>query len=346
MPEQVVRWGLLSTARINDRLIGPIRDAERSELVAVASRSDERAEAYARQQEIPRAYGSYEQLLADPDINAIYISLPNGFHADWSIRCADAGKHVLCEKPLALSLEQAEEMEKAAQRNGVIIQEAAMMRFHPQTTEVQRLVADGAIGKIRLLRGIFTYVLDNPQDTRMDPDQGGGSLWDLGSYCVRFMRAVMQEEPEMVSGAQIASNRGVDLSLTGQLTFPSGAHGQFFTSFQTFAHVEADILGTDGLIQLTSPWVNQLERDIHVRTIRHDGSPRNGAWDDGMLNQTVGTTTYEKANGYQAEVDSMVSSILDGSDPVIPLSDSRQNAKVILALLESVSKNRAVRIEG
>lgn len=344
--EQVVRWGLLSTARINDRLIGPLREAERSELVAVASRSDERARVYARQRDIPCAYGSYAQLLADPDIDAIYVSLPNGLHADWSIQCADAGKHVLCEKPLALSIDQVDRMEQAAQRNGVVIQEAAMMRFHPQTKEVQRLVAGGAIGQVRLLRGIFTYVLDNPKDVRMDPEQGGGSLWDLGSYCVRFMRTVMQEEPDEVTGSGIASDRGVDLSLAAQMRFPSGAHAQFFSSFRAFAHVEGDLLGTEGRMQLTSPWVNHLERDIHVRVIRHDGSPRAGAWDDGMLNQTVDTTTHEKADGYRAEVDSMVSSILDGADPVIPLSDSRQNARVILALLDSARTGRAVRIEG
>ena len=176
-----VRWGILSTARINERLIGPLREADRSHLVAVASRSEEKARNYARQQEIPCYYGSYEQLVEDPDTDAVYISLPYGLHTEWTVKCADAGKHVLCEKPLALTLEEMDQIEQSAQRSGVIVQEAAMMCAHPQMDYLQRLVAEGAVGQVRLLRSVFTYVLKNFQDVRMDPRQGGGSLWDLGS---------------------------------------------------------------------------------------------------------------------------------------------------------------------
>lgn len=346
MANQRVRWGLLSTARINERLIGPLRETDRSELLVVASRDREKAEKYADHWEIPRFHGSYEELLSDPEIDAVYISLPNGLHAEWTVKCADAGKHVLCEKPLALTIEEVDQIGNAAERNGVVVQEAAMMRYHPQTEYVQQLVEEGAIGRIRLLRGIFAYVLDNPHDVRMDPAQGGGCLWDLGSYCIRFMRTVMQQEPVEVVASEIKNTQGVDSSFAGQMRFSSGTHAQFFCSLQTFAHVEADLFGTDGRMQLTSPWVNHLDRDAHVHLIRHDGSSRKGNWDDGMLNQSVDSKTYTKINAYADEVRSMVTSILDGADPVLPLSDSRQNTIAVLALFESAKKGRAVKIES
>ena len=344
MAKQTVRWGLVSTARINERLIRPCRGAQRSELLAVASRNEQKARAYAREWDIPRAYGSYQQMLDDSDVDAVYISLPNGLHCEWCVKAADAGKHVLCEKPLALTIEQVDQIEQAAQRNGVIVQEAAMMRFHPQITYVQQLLADRAIGDVRLFRGIFTYVLTNQQDVRMLPDQGGGSLWDLGTYCVRFIRSVLQSEPVEVVACQNASESGIDLSFAGQMKFANGAHAQFFSSFESFAHVEGDLLGTEGRIQLDFPWVNQLDRDAHVRLFRHDGSPRKSPWDDGMLSQSVDTKTYEDVNAYQDQADWMVQSILDGTEPSIPLSDSRKNTVAVLALHESARERRAVRV--
>lgn len=345
MADKQVRWGLLSTARINERLIGPIREAEHSRLLAVASRDRAKAQQYAGHREIPRAYGSYDELLADPDIDAVYVSLPNGLHAEWTVRCAGAGKHVLCEKPLALTIEQVDDIEQAARHNGVVVQEAAMTCYNPQIEYVRKLVAGGAIGDIRLYRGLFAYVLDNPHDVRMDPAQGGGSLWDLGSYCVRFVRAVMHEEPAEVMASQISTDRGVDLSFAGQLRFSSGAHAQFFSSLDAFGHVEADLFGTEGRMQFTSPWVNQQDMDAHVHVIRHDGSPPRNDWDDGMLNQTVETKTYPQYNAYADEVRSMIACIVDGADPVIPLSDSRQNTAVLLALFESARDGKAVRLD-
>lgn len=342
MPNEQVRWGLLSTARINERLIPPICASQRSELLAVASRSQDKAQRYAKQWKIPRAYGTYDELLADPEVDVVYISLPNGLHVEWSVKCADAGKHVLCEKPLAVSTEGIDRMAEAAQRNAVIIQEAAMMRFHPQTQYVQQLIASGAIGDVRLIRGIFGYLLSDPEDVRLAPDQGGGSLWDLGSYCVSFARTVLQDEPVEVLASETTSDRGVDLSLSGQMRFAKDIHVHFFSSLQSFAHVEADLLGSEGRMQLDFPWVNQLGRSGTVKLIRHDGSPRKSAWDDGMLNQTTQLQTYPDVNAYQDELDSMVTSIVDGTEPVITLTDSRKNVAAIVALLESARTGRAV----
>ena len=339
-----IRWGILSTARINERLIGPLREADRSQLVAVASRSEEKARNYARQRDIPRYYGSYDQLVADPDSNAVYISLPNGLHTEWTVKCADAGKHVLCEKPLALTLEEMDQIEQSAQRNGVIVQEAAMMCAHPQMDYLQRLVSEGAVGQVRLLRSVFTYVLKNFQDVRMDPCQGGGALWDLGSYSVRHARRLLQQEPIEVLASQNLRDSGVDLSFAGQMQFPDGAHSHFFSSLEAFGNIEADVLGTKGSIRISSPWGSQLEGVPQVDWIRHDGSLARGDWDDGMLSQTVDTTKYPNDNAYEHQVNRMVASILDGTEPVIPLSDSRQNTVILLALFESAREGKAVRI--
>ena len=344
MPQDKVCWGLLSTARINERLIPCLRASKRCELVAVASRDQQRAEQYSDRWQIQRAYGSYEAMLADPEIDAVYISLPNGLHAKWAVRSAAAGKHVLCEKPLAISTGQVDQLIEASDRNGVIIQEAAMMRYHPQTRYMRELVARRAAGDIRLIRGVFTYVLENQHDVRLDPAQGGGSLWDLGSYCVSFCRAVLAEEPSEVTALSMAGPSGVDLSLAGQMRFACGAIGQFFSSLASFAHVEADLHGTTGRIKLTSPWVNQLNRDIHVHLIRHDGSPPQSTWDDGMDHQATETRTFRRANGYEHEVASMVGSILDGAEPVVSLADSRCNIGAILGLLESVRTGTTVKL--
>jgi len=339
-----IRWGILSTARINDRLIGPLREADRSELVAVASRSEEKARDYAGQWKIPRSYGSYDQLLADPDIDAVYISLPNGLHAEWTVKCADAGKHVLCEKPLVLTFEEMDRVEESAQRNGVVVQEAAMMCAHPQMDYVQQLVAERSIGQVRMLRSVIACMLTNLQDVRMDPGLGGGALWDLGSYCVRHARRLLQQEPVEVLGSQSLSERGVDLTFTGQLQFPDGARSEFFASFEAFGHVEADVLGTEGRIRISSPWGSDLLRVPQVDWIRHDDSPPRGNWDNGMLRQAVETTEYPDVDAYQHHVDRMMATILDGAEPVISLSDSRQNTTVLLALFESAREGKAVRI--
>jgi predicted dehydrogenase len=340
---QKVCWGLLSTARINDRIIPPIRNSARGEVAAVASRDEQKARAYADKWEISRAYGNYDELLDDPNVDAIYVSLPNHLHCEWSVRSAEAGKHVLCEKPLALSVDEVDRMEAAAKENGVVIQEAAMMRYHQQLPYLRDLLAAGEIGDVRLIRGIYSYVLDNDQDVRMQPEMGGGSAWDLGSYCVRFMRTILDDEPVEISAVQIPSARGVDLSLSGNMRFGGGAIGHFFSSIQSFAYVEADILGTTGRIHLNFPWLGQLNRSSHISVIRADGEPES-EWDDGMERHKARVHTFENVDAYQDQIEAMTDSILDGSPPVIPLADSRKNTAALVALVESARIGRSVEL--
>ena len=343
MAEKKASWGLLSTARINERVIPTLRNSERSELLAVASRTKERAQAYAKQWDIPCAYGTYEGMLADPVINVIYLSLPNHLHTEWAIKCAEAGKHVLCEKPIAITTEDVARMAQAAEKNGVIIQEAAMMRFHPQTQYLRELVTKRVIGDIRLIRGVFAFTLDNPGDIRLDTNMGGGSLWDLGSYCVSFARTVLQAEPIEVNAYQITGDTGVDMSFSAQMQFPTGILVQFFSSFQSFAHIEADFLGTEGRIFADIPWANHIGASANVQVTQSGGSEETSTFSDGMEGHTTDTKTYENMNAYQCEIDSMVESVLNGVEPVISLADSWSNVATIVALHESARTGKPVR---
>lgn len=345
MAEKRAYWGLLSTARINERLVPALRASERSELLAVASRSKDRAQAYAKQWDIPHAYGTYEQMLADPAINVIYLSLPNHLHTEWAVKCVEAGKHVLCEKPIAITTEEVARMAQVAERNGVIIQEAAMMRFHPQTWYLRKLVANRAIGDIRLIRGVFAFTLENPGDIRLDMNMGGGSLWDLGSYCVSFARTVLQAEPVEVSAYQVSGDTGVDLSFSAQMQFPTGTLVHFFSSFQSFPHIEADFLGTEGRIYADIPWVNHIGASANVQVIRSGDVEGISTFSDSMDGRTTDTKTYENINAYQCEVDSMVENVLDGTEPVVSLADSWKNVAAIVALHESAQTGKPAKPE-
>ena len=342
MAEKKACWGLLSTARINERIIPAIRASGRSELLAVASRSKERAQAYANQWHIPRAYGTYERLLADPAINVIYLSLPNHLHAEWAVKCAEAGKHILCEKPIAITTEEVTRIAQAAEKNGVIIQEAAMMRFHPQTQYLRELLAKRVIGDIRLIRGVFAFTLDNPGDIRLDTNMGGGSLWDLGSYCVSFARTVLQAEPVEVSAYQVSGDTGVDMSFAAQMQFPTGTLVQFFSSFQSFAHIEADFLGTEGRIFADIPWANHIGASASVRVTRSGDAEDTSTFSDSVEGHTTDTKTYKDMNAYQCQIDSMVESVLDGAEPVISLADSWKNVATIVALHQSAQTGNPV----
>lgn len=337
-------WGFLSTARINERLIHVLRTSERSELVAIASRDSETAQRYAHQWEIPRSYGSYQEMLRDPDIGIIYISSPNHLHAEWSIKCAEAGKHVLCEKPLALSTSEIDEIAAAAQRNGVIVQEAAMMRFHPQTYFIKKLIADGAIGEVRLVRGVFTFPLQRTDDFRRDLRMGGGSLWDVGCYCVSFSRTVLQSEPVEVFAFQTTSDSGVDLSFSAQMRFASGTMVHFFSSFAAFPSVNADLLGTKGEIKLNLPWVNQPGRTAEVHLTTQSAVGETSTFGDIAHDRKTEIQVYENTNAYRDEVESMAASVLDGVEPVVSLADSRNNAAVITALYKSARERKPAKL--
>jgi D-xylose 1-dehydrogenase (NADP+, D-xylono-1,5-lactone-forming) len=327
MDSKVLNWGLLSTARINRALIPPLRASKRNNLLAVASRSQEPAAAYAKEWNIPRAHGSYAALLSDPEIDVIYNSLPNHLHAEWTVKALQAGKHVLCEKPIALSVEDVEAIAAAAQRHGRVVAEAFMYRHHPQTLKALELVRSGSLGSLKLLRGSFTYEMKRDGNIRSDPDMGGGSIWDVGCYPLSYMRTVFGSEPLEAFGWQLTGPTGIDDTFVGQLRFAGEVYGQFDSSFVIPFHVYMEFVGSEGTLIIPNPYKPGLNEKIFL--VR------------GGKTETIKVKGQEL---YLGEVEDMADAILLGKPPRISLEDSRANVAAILALLESAQINKPVKI--
>jgi predicted dehydrogenase len=323
---RALRWGLLGTARINRRVIPPLRTSAGSRLLAVASRDPARAAAYAREWGIERAHGSYEALLADPEIDVVYIPLPNHLHAEWAIRAARAGKHVLCEKPLALSVAEVDAMEAAARHSGVVLAEAFMYRHHPQTLAVKEQVDGGAIGTVRFVRGTFSFPLGRPDDVRLRPEWGGGCLRDVGCYPLSFTRYLLGREPVEVFGSQVLGPTGIDETFAGQLVFPGGVLAQIDAGFRSAFRTEMEVVGTEGTIRVRQPW-------------RPEGQ--------GVL-LTRGSETEEIAVGgedrYRLEIEDLAECARTGRAPRVSLAESRGNVAAMVALLQSAREGRPVRL--
>jgi xylose dehydrogenase (NAD/NADP) len=325
MPAQTLRWGFLSTARINRALIGPLRTSKRNCLLAVASRTQEKADAYAREKKIERAYGSYEELLADPEIDVIYNPLPNHLHAEWTVRAVEAGKHILCEKPLALSLKDVDAIAEAARQHGKAVAEAFMYRSHPQTFKVREIVQSGKLGKVRLVRGSFTFVMTNPNDYRWNPEMGGGSLWDIGCYPLSFTRTILGVEPLEVFGWQVTGPTGVDETFVGQLRFPGEVFAQFDCSIKVQYHVFMEIVGDEATLRIPTPFNPGVRQVLELRQ-----------------GEQVETITIKGPETYVSEVEDMADAILLGKPQVVSLADSRVNVAAILALFESAKTGKPV----
>lgn len=327
MSERKLRWGLLSTARINRSLIPPLRMSARNELVAVASRTQDKAEAYAREWNIPVAYGSYEAMLAAPDIDVVYVPLPNSMHEHWTIEAAKAGKHVLCEKPLAISVGEVDAIRAVAQRAGVVVAEAFMYRHHPQTLKVKELVDAGVIGQVRLVRGSFSFNLTREGDVRLDPRLGGGSLWDVGCYPVSYARYIIGKEPVEVFGRKVVGRTGVDETFTGMLRFPDNIHAQIDCSFRATFRTHVEIVGSEGTISVPHPFKPGTAE--HIIITRGDTSERIAIHGQEL---------------YLGEVEDMADAVLLGRPPRISLEDSRANVAALVALLESAETGQPVRM--
>jgi len=322
---KTLNWGFLSTARINRALIPPLQFSKRNELLAVASRSQETADAYAKEHKIPRAYGSYESLLADPDIDVIYNPLPNHLHSEWTIKAVEAGKHVLCEKPLALGVDEVDAIKYAAHKHGRIVAEAFMYRHHPQTLKVQEIVKSGSLGTLKLIRGSFSFVLSREGDVRLNPDWGGGSIWDVGCYPISYTRSVVSAEPVEVFGWQVEGSTGIDESFVGQMRFESGVHAQFDSSFVIPFHAFMEIVGTEGTLNIPRPFKPGVNEKIYL-----------------TRDEKTETITIKGQELYLGEVEDMADAILLGRDSLISLDDSRANVAVIRAFLESARSGKPV----
>jgi D-xylose 1-dehydrogenase (NADP+, D-xylono-1,5-lactone-forming) len=266
-----VKWGIVSTANINRKVIPGAHASDKVELVAVASREQARADAYAREWEIPRAYGSYDDLLADAEVEAVYISLPNTLHCEWSINAMEAGKHVLCEKPLSRDPGEVSAAFDAAERTGMLMSEAFMWRHNPQTKKLKELVDGGAIGELRLIRSTFSYSLYDDANIRLRTDVDGGALMDVGCYCVSGSRLLGGESLE-AHGLARRGPSGTDWVTAGVLRFPDDVLATFDCGTALPNRDELEAIGSEGSLFLDDPWhcntpVIELRRDGEVERI-------------------------------------------------------------------------------
>jgi D-xylose 1-dehydrogenase (NADP+, D-xylono-1,5-lactone-forming) len=327
-----IRWGLLSTANINRRLIPAIRQSQRGELVAVASRSQAGADAYARQWQIPQTFGSYEAMLRSDAIDVVYISLPNHLHAEWSIYALRQGKHVLCEKPFALTLAEVDEMAATAVTSGRVLAEAFMYRHHPQTKIVGEWVHQGRLGDLVLIRASFNYAMGSRDNVRLEPAYGGGSLWDVGVYPVSLAQFVTGQTPEWVMGDQWLGATGVDESFAGQMHYGppgSGLAAQISCSFRAPFYTAAEIIGTEGRLSLNRPFIG-LEDAGQLIFYPEQGEKQLIAVPEQAL--------------YAGEVADMHDAILEGQAPYISLAETRNHVRTVLALYEAAAGGKVVQL--
>jgi D-xylose 1-dehydrogenase (NADP+, D-xylono-1,5-lactone-forming) len=295
--EPRIRWGILGCARITRRGLAPgIRASQTGTLGALASRDLDTARAWAAEFGARAAYASYQEVLDDPEIDAVYIPLPNELHLPWVTAAADAGKHVLCEKPLALDARQAEAMVEHCRKRGVLLMEAFMWRHQPRTREVRRLVRDGAIGELRLIRSSFSFPIE-PGDWRLDPTRGGGALWDVGCYGVSTARLYAGCEPERCQASAHFGPTGVDLTLTALFEFPGDLLGMIDCSFEQPFRCRYELVGTKGVIDVADAYLPPAVKPSAVL-----GSI-GAAPDSGVGPDRVQTLEFEAIDQYAAMVD-------------------------------------------
>jgi predicted dehydrogenase len=318
-----VVWGILSTAAINRLVLAGAAASERVEVVAVASRDPERARAYADEHGIPRAHGDYESLLADPDVEAVYISLPNSLHCEWSIRALEAGKHVLCEKPLGRRAADVSRAFDAAERCGRLLSEAFMYRHNPQTRRLGELLGDGAVGRLRLVRASFGFNLLRPGDVRLAPELEGGALMDVGCYCVSGARLVAGE-PERVVGEQVLGPTGVDVVFAGTMRFPDGVLALIDAGLAVDGRDELEVIGEEGSLFLDDPW-HCRRPVIEVRRGRD-----------------VERVELEPVDSYRLELEDVSEAIHSGRQPLLGREDAVGNARAIEALYASAERGEPV----
>lgn len=318
-----VRWGILSTARVNRHFIPAARRSDKVELVGVASRRHDRAAAYAAEWKIPKAYGSYGDLLADRAIEAVYISLPNSLHCEWAARAARAGKHVLCEKPLGRDPRAVESTFDAAQRAGTLLMEAFMWHYSPQVRLVQRLLAEKRIGHVRLVRACFSFSVRDEANVRLQADLDGGALMDIGCYCVHAFR-LLAGEPTLVFGQQRTGTTGIDAVFAASLRFGNDVLGLFDCGIEVVKRDELEVIGTAGALFLDDPWHGR-QPVVELRTY-----------------DAVERVVLEPADPYRLEIENFSDAIRGECEPSLGRNDAVGQARVLEGLFRSAASGRAV----
>jgi predicted dehydrogenase len=321
-----IAWGILSTARIAGRLVAGARQTDAADVVAVASRSEATAQAFAATHAIPRAHGSYEALLADPGVEAVYIPLPNSMHVEWTLRALEAGKHVLCEKPMDRRPEQVARAFDAAEARGLVLSEAFMWRHHPQTARLRSLLDEGAIGDVRLVRACFSFMLAGDRDVRLDAALDGGALMDVGCYAVSGARLVAGGEPLAVCAQSVTGPTGVDLRLAAVLRFDGDVLATIDCGLDLASRGELEIAGSDGRIVLADPW-HCIDPGIVVER--------------GFERELVAVSADDS---YALELEDMAAAIAGERAPLLGRADALGQSHAIDALYRSAAAGDAVAV--
>lgn len=321
-----VRWGVLGAANIAVKKVIPAMQAgENCEITALASRDRATAEQTARQLNIPKFYASYEELLADPDIEAVYIPLPNNLHVEWSVKAAEAGKHVLCEKPLALNVKEIQKLIEVRDRTGVKIQEAFMVRSHPTWLAVRQLIGAGRIGRVRAITGFFSYFNLDLKNIRNRPETGGGALLDIGCYCINAARFIFAGEPRKVAGMiERDPATGIDRLTSAMLDFPGG-QAVFTCSTQLVPYQRLNFFGTKGRIEVPIPF--NIPVDAPTEILIDDGSDLSG--------RNIEKIEFPAADQYTIQGELMSKAIRENTAPAVSLEDSLGNMAAIDAVFRS-----------
>jgi predicted dehydrogenase len=317
-----VRLALLSTARINELLVAGAREVDGVDVVAIGSRELDRARAEAEKLGVPAAYGSYEEVLATDDVDAVYVALPNSMHVEWSVRALRAGKHVLCEKPLSRHPDEVERAFDAADEAGLVLAEAFMWRHHPQASRLAELAS--GIGSPRLVRAAFSFLLERPGDVRLSAELEGGALMDVGCYCVSAARLVAGE-PVAVAAQQVVGGDGVDVRLAATMRFDGDAIAVFDCALDLAGRDELEIVGPDGSLFLDDPWHSRRPA-IEVR--RGGGSAE--------------LVELPAVDPYGCELEDFAAAVAGDRQPRLGRDDAVGQARTIAALYESVASGRVV----
>ncbi len=328
------KWGILGTANIAEKALVPgIRNSQSSRLYAVGSRDGAKAERFAEEFEVPESYGSYEALLDDPEVEFVYIPLPNHLHHKWTINAAKKNKHVLCEKPLAVNQKEVKEMFEDANEHGVKLMEAFMYRFHPQVLQVKELLEEGTIGEPTFFRGAFSFPLateDREDDIRWKEEMGGGSVMDLGTYSINTVRYLFDEEPVKVfANSSYHPNHSAEAETQAILEFPHGKTATFDSSFLLDNRANYEVVGESGTIRVTDAYGPGRYKRLTVEIERGN---------------TKEIETVEGVDEYALEVDELVAAVSEDRKPRITPEDSINNAKVLEAIRESAEKEEWVKI--
>lgn len=332
-----LRWGILGAARINERLMPAIVEASNAQLVAIASRragaSAQTLAKYAPQLKDVRCYDDPESLLADSDIEAVYIPMANHEHAEWTLRAINKGKHVLCEKPMALTVSDIEAIEAAVNKHKVKVMEGFMYRFHPQHARVQELIRSGIIGDVRSVRASYSFMMRPARMYRLQEnvERGGGAMWDIGCYAIHSARMFFDQPAVSVTAISKYVESGADIATSGIIDFGDGKYAHFDFSFERARRCEYEIIGTQGGIKCHTVW--QLPGDVPVIS-----------WWTESGQQCEERLPAE--NHFRLEVEHFSDCVLNNTQPRLSLDDAKDNCRIIVAALQSAAQGRAIKLPG